>query len=187
MMTRRTIRWLLVATFCSTVIARAESHAPTSGFRAEFLGYLEGTEKKLLDLAGAFPAEKYSWAPAEGIRSVSKSLMHIAAANYFLAGSVGMPIPEGVKPQDLEKSITEKQEVIQALKKSLAHVRQAALNVSDDDGDKAVNVFGRDSTYRAVFLIMVGHMSEHLGQSIAYARMNGVVPPWSAGGGEGGG
>ncbi len=187
MKTSRAVQWLLVATFCSTVIARADSHAPTSGFRAEFLGYLEGTEKKLLDLAGAFPAEKYGWRPAEGIRSVSESLMHIAAANYFLAGAVGMSIPEGVKPQDLEKSITDKPEAIEALKKSLAHVRQAALKVSDDDGDKAVNVFGRDSTYRAVFLIIVGHNSEHLGQAIAYARMNGVVPPWSAGGGEGGG
>ena len=66
-------------------------------------------------------------------------------------------------------------------------MRQAALNVSDDDGDKAVKLFGQDSTYRAVFLAMLGHISEHLGQSIAYARMNGVVPPWSAGGGEGGG
>ena len=187
MRTRRTIQWLLLATFCSTVVAHADSHAPTSGFRAEFLGYLEGTEKKLLDLAGAFPAEKYGWRPAEGIRSVSESLMHIAAANYFLAGAVGMSIPEGVNPQDLEKSITEKQAVIAALKESLAHVRQAALNVSDDDGDKAVKLFGRDSTYRAVFLIIVGHNSEHLGQSIAYARMTGVVPPWSAGGEEGGG
>ena len=186
MMTPRTVQWLLVATLCSTSFARAETAAPTSGFRAEFLGYLEGTEKKLLDLAGAFPAEKYSWRPAEGIRSVSESLMHIAGANYFLAGAVGMPVPEGVKPQDLEKSITKKQEVIKALKKSLAHVRHAALNVSDDDGDKAVELFGRDSTYRAVFLVIVGHISEHLGQSIAYARMNGVVPPWSAGGGEGG-
>ncbi len=187
MMTTRSVRWLLVAALCSTYLARAETAAPTSGFRAEFLGYLEGTEKKLLDLAGAFPAEKYSWRPAEGIRSVGESLMHIAAANYFLAGAVGMSIPEGLKPQDLEKSITEKQEVIEALKESLAHVRQAALNVSDDDGDKAVKLFGRDSTYRAVFLVMLGHISEHLGQSIAYARMNGVVPPWSAGGGESGG
>ena len=153
MMTPRTVRWLLVAALCSTSLARAETAAPTSGFRAEFLGYLEGTEKKLLDLAGA----------------------------------VGASVPEGLKPQELEKSVTEKQDVIEALKKSLAHVRQAALNVSDEDGDKAVKLFGRDSTYRAVFLVMLGHISEHLGQSIAYARMNGVVPPWSAGGGEGGG
>ena len=177
MMTPRTVLWLLVAALCSTSLARAETAAPTSGFRAEFLGYLEGTEKKLFDLAGAFPAEKYSWRPAEGIRSVGESLMHIAAANYFFAGAVGASVPEGLKPQELEKSVTEKQDVIEALKKSLAHVRQAALNVSDEDGDKAVKLFGRDSTYRAVFLVMLGHISEHLGQSIAYARMNGVVPP----------
>ncbi len=187
MITSRTVQWLLVATFCFTAIARADSHAPTSGFRAEFLGHVEGAEKKLLDLAAAFPAEKYSWRPAEGIRSVGESLMHIAAANYFLAGMVGTPVPEGIEPQGLEKSITKKQDVIEALRKSLAHARQAALNVSDEDVDKAVKLFGRDSTYRGVFLVMLGHISEHLGQSIAYARMNGVVPPWSTGGGEGGG
>ena len=80
----------------------------------------------------------------------------------------------------MEKTVTEKAKVAEVLKQSFDHVRQAATSMSDADLDKPIKLFGRSSTHRELFLVITNHMHEHLGQSIAYARVNGVVPPWSA-------
>ena len=69
--------------------------------------------------------------------------------------------------------------MIETLKQSFAHLRQAVLNMSDADGEKKLKWFGAENTYRGVLLFIIRHMAEHLGQSIAYARINGVVPPWT--------
>ncbi len=153
------------------------SEAPKSGFRAEFLRDLDGVQRKIVDLASAVPADKYSWRPAPGVRSISEVYMHIAGGNYLLASFTGMK-PPGYDTRSLEK-ITEKDRVLVELKKSFDHLRTAALNATDSDLDKSINMFGNDTTERAAFLTALNHLHEHLGQSIAYARMNGVVPPWS--------
>jgi uncharacterized damage-inducible protein DinB len=80
----------------------------------------------------------------------------------------------------MEKNVTEKSKVIDELKKSFAHVRAGIAATSDADLDKPVKFFGRDTTVRGVILSVSNHEFEHLGQSIAYARMNGIVPPWTA-------
>ncbi len=80
----------------------------------------------------------------------------------------------------MEKTVTEKAKVVEMLKKSFEHVRQALLSKSDADLDSPAKLFGQETTVRDVLLTTVTHMHEHLGQSIAYARMNGVVPPWTA-------
>ncbi len=158
-----------------------ESPSPpeATGFRAEFLRQLDGVEKKLLDLAQATPEEKYTWRPAEGVRSVSEAYMHVAGANFFLTRIIGVEPPAGQDPRDLEK-ITDKAKILELLKQSLEHVRQAALKTPDAEMDKPVKMFGRETTVRDVFLLLALHQHEHLGQAIAYARMNGIVPPWSA-------
>ena len=157
-----------------------ESPSPpeATGFRAEFLNQLDGVEKKLLDLAEAMPEEKYTWRPGEGVRSVSEAYMHVAGANFFLTGMIGVDPPADVG-RDLEK-ITDKAKVLELLKQSFEHVRQAALKTPDAEMDKPVEMFGRQTTVRDLFLMMALHQHEHLGQAIAYARMNGIVPPWSA-------
>jgi uncharacterized damage-inducible protein DinB len=151
--------------------------APKSGFRAEFLHDLDDVQKKIMDLAAAMPAEKYSWRPAPGVRSVSAVYMHIAGGNYFLASFMGTK-PPVYDEQTLER-IHDKERVLAELKKSFVHLRTAALNASDADLDKPIKMFGNDTTERAGFMQALVHLHEHLGQSIAYARMNGVVPPWS--------
>ena len=157
-----------------------ESPSPpeATGFRAEFLDRLDGVEKKLLDLAQAMPEGKYSWRPWEGVRSVSEAYMHVAGANFFLTRMIGVDPPADLD-RDLGK-ITGKAKVLELLKQSLAHVRQAALKTADAEMDKPVEMFGRQTTVRGVFLALALHQHEHLGQAIAYARINGIVPPWSA-------
>jgi len=74
---------------------------------------------------------------------------------------------------------TDKAKTVQTLKDSFAHFRGAILALGEGDADKAQKMFGRDTTLRGSFILITGHFGEHLGQSIAYARVNGIVPPWT--------
>jgi uncharacterized damage-inducible protein DinB len=150
-----------------------------AGMRELFLQQLADVEKKVNSLAQAVPAEKYSWRPAEGVRSISEVFTHIAGANYLFPSMAGVKPPEGIDPK-MEKTITEKSKVQAALKQSFEHARKAVQGLSDADMAKEIKFFGRPMTEEALFFTMANHMHEHLGQSIAYARTNGVVPPWSA-------
>ncbi len=160
----------------------AEPAAAPSGARGEFIAEVDSVGRKLADLANAMPQEKYSWRPAPGIRSVSEVYVHVAGGNFMLPSFAGVKIPEGVS-RDMEKTITDKAKVIETMKKSFDHVKSAAAGMSDADLDKKIKIFGgREVTERALLVTILNHMHEHLGQSIAYARMNGVAPPWSEGG-----
>ena len=153
--------------------------APTSGFRADFLAQLDDVSKKILDLAGAVPADKYSWRPEKGVRSISEVYMHIVVANYFLPSFMGVQPPAGID-RNTETSVTDKTKVLAMLHQSFDHVRTVVLKTPDADLDKKVKVFGgTEMSERALIMVMGNHMHEHLGQSIAYARSNGVTPPWS--------
>ena len=173
---------LAVLIGAATASRGAEPATPAAGFRAEFISEVDSVGKKLADLAGAMPADKFAWRPAPGIRSVSEVYVHVAGGDYLLPSFMGVKVPEGIS-RDMEKTVTEKARVIDLLKKSLEHVKSAAANASDADLDKKVKVFGgREMTERALLVLILNHMHEHLGQSIAYARMNGVAPPWSEAG-----
>ncbi|MBI4547250.1 MAG: DinB family protein [Ignavibacteriae bacterium] len=150
-----------------------------SGFRGEFLYQLDDVSKKIVDLAEAVPTEKYTWRPMEGVRSISEVYMHIAGANYLLPSFVGFKPPAGMN-RDMEKTVTEKANVVKFLKQSFEFIRKAIMETSDSDLDKPAKIFGRETTMRGVFFEIANHMHEHLGQSIAYARMNKIVPPWTA-------
>ncbi len=169
----------LVLAVLTVAASAAVAQAPTKGFRAEFLWQQAGVEKEILALAEAVPADKYSWRPAEGVRSISEVYMHIAGADYLIPSFVGVKVPEGIS-RDMEKTVTQKAAVIEALKKSFAHLRAAIEAMPDADLDKPAKLFGMDTTVRGVYLLTANHEHEHLGQSIAYARMNGIVPPWTA-------
>jgi uncharacterized damage-inducible protein DinB len=151
--------------------------APKAGFRADFFANLDEVEEKILALAEATPQEKFAWRPANGIRSVSEVYMHVAGGNYFLATFIGAKAP--ARNGDMEKTVTAKADVIAELKASFQHLRNAVNALSDADLEKTVKMFGKQTSYRSVLLTMISHLHEHLGQSIAYARSNGVVPPWS--------
>jgi len=153
--------------------------APKEGFRAELLWNLGDVEKKIEDLAGAVPADKYSWRPGEGVRSVSGVYMHVVGGNYFFMTFLGVKPPMKLNPA-MEDSVTDKAEIVKMLKPSFDHVRNTIINLSDKDLDKKTEMFGNTVTYRTVLLTEITHLHEHLGQSIAYARSNNVVPPWTA-------
>jgi uncharacterized damage-inducible protein DinB len=162
--------------------AERASAAPATiatGPKAEFLEEIAYYEQRYVRLAESVPAEKYAWRPAEGVRSVGEVYTHIVAANYGVARSLGTPPPAGFDFKSITAISTDKGKTILALKDSFAHFRQAIQALSDADADKPQKMFGRQTTLRGSFLLVTGHFGEHLGQSIAYARMNGVVPPWT--------
>lgn len=173
---------LLLALLLLPTIAFAAQNQPKAngkapqGFRGEFLANLDEVQDKIMSLAEATPAEKFGWRPAAGVRSISEVYMHIAGGNYFLCTFLGVDPPAGMD-QDLEKHVTRKAEVLAELKKSFEHLRAAAS--ANGDLEKPVKMFGTPTTHRGVFLTILSHLHEHLGQSVAYARMNGIVPPWS--------
>ena len=154
--------------------------APTSGFRADFLTQFDDVSKKIVDLAEAVPADKYGWRPAPGVRSISEVYMHIVSGNSYIPSFIGVKPMEGTD-RGMEKSVTDKARVVDLLKKSMAHARAAVLATPDADLDKKVKIFGGESSERGVIMIIGNHLHEHLGQSIAYARANGIAPPWSKG------
>jgi uncharacterized damage-inducible protein DinB len=136
------------------------------------------TTRQLLQLAEATPEAKFGWRPVPGVRSISEVYMHLAIGNYFLLERAGVksPIDLTTLPKDPEKSITAKAEVIQWLRNSLEAVSKGYQSA---DRQKKVQFFGRDALADGVFLRILVHNNEHMGQSIAYARSNGIVPPWS--------
>jgi uncharacterized damage-inducible protein DinB len=151
-----------------------------SGARAEFVDEISFYEARYTRLAEAVPADKYNWRPAEGVRSIGEVFAHIVAANYGIARAFGTQPPAGVDFKAIGAAAGDKAKTVQGLKDSFAHFRKAILALSDADINKPQKMFGRETTQRGAFFMVTGHMGEHLGQSIAYARMNGIVPPWTA-------
>jgi uncharacterized damage-inducible protein DinB len=164
----------------SAALAQTPVAAAKANFGTEISKELADVEKKLVSLAEATPADKFGWRPADGVRSISEVYVHVAGGNYMLPSTLGTKRPENTGP-DMEKKITERDKVVAGLKASFDHARKAVEAVPDSDLDKSVKFFGTDRTERQMLILLLNHAHEHLGQSIAYARMNGIAPPWSEG------
>ena len=134
--------------------------------------------QQLIALAEATPEEKFSWRPAPGVRSTSEVYMHIVEANFGLLSVTGPKMPADMK-EGMEKAVTAKADVISWLKRSLDAVKQAHLAITPKDLQRKVHIHDRDATVDGMYLRIIVHANEHMGQLIAYARMSGVVPPWS--------
>jgi uncharacterized damage-inducible protein DinB len=150
-----------------------------TGYRSEVLSEVIVQENKLVRLAEAIPAEKYTFRPSADVRSIAEVFLHISAANYNLYKMVGATVPAGIEVKGLEKSTPDKEKVIAILKDSYAHAKKSITAMSDADLEKSMDWFGGKITERGILLFIVRHAAEHLGQSIAYARQIGVTPPWT--------
>jgi uncharacterized damage-inducible protein DinB len=168
-----------LAVILGGAILRAQPAGLWQGYDGEW-GHVSS---QLIALAEATPPEKFAWRPAPGVRSTSEVYMHIALANLYLLSVTGPPLPADFKP-DLEKSVTAKADVIGWLKRSLEAVRAAHVAATPGDFQRKVKIVGRDATVDGIYLRIIIHANEHMGQLIAYARMNGIVPPWSKPGSE---
>jgi uncharacterized damage-inducible protein DinB len=158
--------------------AHAQSKPDTEGLWEGYDGEWAHVSKQLVALAEAIPADKYAWHPAPGVRSVSEVFMHIAVANFDLLSFTGPTLPADLK-QDMEQTVTKKADVIQWLKRSLDAVKTARAQLKPGDLERQVKIAGKTVTVDGIYLRIIIHDNEHMGQLVAYARMNGIVPPWS--------
>ena len=155
------------------------AQAPPEGLWQGYDGEWKHVSAQLVALAEATPEEKFSWRPAPGVRSTSEVYMHIALANFYLLSVTGPKMPAELK-REMEKSVTAKADVISWLKRSLEAVKQAHLAITPKDLERKVHIADRDATVDGMYLRIIVHANEHMGQLIAYARMTGVTPPWSS-------
>jgi uncharacterized damage-inducible protein DinB len=153
---------------------------PSYDMKPQALLDLDGMKQKFVALATAVPADKYNWRPAEGVRSIGEVFLHVAGANYAIPNYMGTPVPPGFEMKSFDKSLTDKAQIIEALNKSFASAYAAIEAMTNADFNKPLPKLGPDANYGDVIYLLVTHAHEHLGQSIAYARMNGIVPPWTA-------
>jgi hypothetical protein len=146
---------------------------------------LNDVQKKMIDLANALPEAAFSWAP-KGARSTAEVFLHVASENYYLPIAMGTPAPAASKitpdyasTETFEKRKLTKAQVIADLTASFQHLHGAIRpNTNANLGEK-IKWFGQDATRESVMIGTVTHLHEHLGQLIAYARVNNVIPPWS--------
>ena len=162
---------------CLTAPALLAQKMP-EGIWEGYDGEWKHVSEQLVALAEATPPEKFAWRPAQGVRSTSEVYMHIVTANFWLLSVTGPKMPADLK-EDAGKTITSKAEVISWLKRSLEAVKQAHLAETPKDLERKVHVIDRDATVDGMYLRIIVHANEHMGQLVAYARMNGIVPPWS--------
>jgi uncharacterized damage-inducible protein DinB len=171
---RKAIFALLLLFSARPLLAQTAPEGIWQGYDGEW----RHMSSQLLALAEATPEEKFVWRPAPGVRSTSEVFMHIALANFYLLSVTGPKMPADMK-EGLEKSVTSKADVIGWLKRSLDAVKSAHLAVTPKDLERKVRIADRDATVDGMYLRIIVHANEHMGQLIAYARMTGVVPPWS--------
>jgi uncharacterized damage-inducible protein DinB len=159
----------------------AAADMPSYDMKAQAALDLQQLQEKYVALAQAIPAEKYTWRPAEGVRSISELLLHVSGACYgFPTMITGVTPASGYQRDGFEKSTTDKAKIIEQLNKSFAYAIAVVQNMSNSDFAKAEKKLGPDANDGDVIYLMVTHAHEHLGQAIADARMNGIVPPWTA-------
>ncbi|HIA73922.1 MAG TPA: DinB family protein [Gemmatimonadetes bacterium] len=178
----RRIRFLLAAILAAVFAVPLSAQSAPSNFGEEISGQFEASAGKLVALAQAMPSDTYSWRPMEGVYSVARVYTHISRYNYMYPDqSLGIESPMGPAEYGRwEEEVGDKEKVVGILSASLDHVRVVMNQMSEKELSKPTSLYGREVGQWAVLLQLVTHMNEHLGQAIAYARMNQVVPPWSS-------
>lgn len=179
------IKSILFSIFAAAILllvidsASAEYSPDQPVFVQEYLGQTDFIEGRLTQLLGAMSQDQMSWTPAEGVRTCGQIYLHVAEANHMLASFMSGSKMEGEQGA-LEKSTSNKEEIAKRLKESFTAVKEAAGKLTEEDLNKMVQTpFGMEMSLRNFMISLLNHSHEHLGQGIAYARMNGVTPPWS--------
>jgi uncharacterized damage-inducible protein DinB len=168
----------------TTLAASAQKRA---GVMGDLIADVTEVEDKIVSLAKAIPESAYAWRPGPGVRSVGEVVTHVAADNYFMPAALGTAPPAETKISGTDyKTVTAyegqtrtRAQMIAEVEKSFAFLKKAMSDTTDARLEASMKVFGRETTARTTWVMTATHLHEHLGQLIAYARSNNVVPPWS--------
>lgn len=156
------------------------------GLMGEMHRDVNEVQKKLVDLAKAIPESAFGWRPGAGVRSVGELFLHVASDNYLIPIAMGKPAPAATgvtsdfkSAQAFEQRKLTKEQIVAELDASFTHLHQAMGLTTDANLTETIKFFGQDWSRQRAMILTVTHLHEHLGQGIAYARSNNVVPPWS--------
>jgi len=170
----------IAAVFALTALADSDKTPPSYDLKPQALQDLRTLHKQFADLAEAIPDAKFTWRPGEGVRSFSEVLLHVPSLNFSMAPNFGAaPVP-GFTKTDYEKSTTDKQKIIAQINQSFDYVCAALEKRSNKELETIVKQFGPEASEGDIVYLIISDAHEHLGQAVAYARMNGIVPPWTA-------
>lgn len=154
---------------------------------------------RLLDLAKAIPADKYAWRPNADARSIGEVILHVSLNNYPLMEMLNRPAPASLyagvpgtagrerqlalfkKNVELEKAFPSKEKALEVSVQAFDATAALLTELKEAELSKPTKFVDRESTYAGIEMRIVAHLHEHLGQLIAYARSNGIAPPWSQG------
>lgn len=151
----------------------------------DLMNPFEEAASKIIGLAKAVPEEKLNWRPAPGVRSFRELILHVSYGNKLLLWMATDNPPKdlfdqrALDQQKKELEMVSKEKAIEMLTNSMEAVRKQLPTLRPAELDREMNVFGKPSTMRGIYVLIDTHMSEHLGQLISYSRMNGLVPFWS--------
>jgi uncharacterized damage-inducible protein DinB len=159
--------------------ANADHTAPSYDMKAQALLDLETMQKKFVDLANAIPADKLTWRPAPDARSFAEVFLHVSAERYGILHLMGVDTPAGFDGKALEKSTTDRAQIVAELNKSWEFAQKSINAMTNADFAKPLPKLGPQANAGDVVYILIADAHEHLGQSVAYARENGIVPPWT--------
>ena len=168
-----------IATHAQTPSPSTDSTAPSYDMKAQALLDLQGVNKKCVDLAQALPTDKLTWRPSPDTRSFAEVFLHVAGERYTILGMMGAAPPAGFKAREFEKSTTEKDRIVEDLNQSWDFASKTINSMSNADYAKLLPKLGPQANEGDVIYILVADAHEHLGQLVAYARQNGIVPPWT--------
>jgi hypothetical protein len=182
------MRSLLTAATATLLLVTAAGAQQRAGVLGEIRSDIVDVRQKMIALARAMPVSRLEWKPGTtDVRNVRQMYLHVAGDNYWMPLAIGIPVPPGTKItlNDMQandvwvnRKIT-RDETIAELERSFAHLLKALDDTPDSRIEEKVRFYGQQMTLRQVWFLTAVHLHEHLGQAIAYARANDVIPPWS--------
>ena len=177
---------LLTLGFSALTLAAPAAHAddadhttPSYDMKGQSLVDLDAIQKKFVDLANAVPADKLTWRPSPDSRSFAEMFLHVAGERYGILSLMGAEKPAGYDRKTFEKSTTDRAQIVSELNKSYDFAKKTIGGMTNADFAKLLPKLGPQANAGDVVYILVADAHEHLGQAVAYARENGIVPPWT--------
>jgi hypothetical protein len=180
---KRFLCGLVLAGLCAVTITLraddADKTPPSYDMKAQSLVDLEQVQKKFVQLADAVPTDKLTWRPTADSRSFAEVFLHVAGERYGILGMMGATAPADFNGKTFEKSTTDRAKIVAELNRSWEFAKTAINGMTNADFAKLLPKLGPQANAGDVVYILVGDAHEHLGQAVAYARENGIVPPWT--------
>ena len=175
----RSVLLLITLAPIAAVAEDTDKTAPSYDMKAQALLDLENVNKKFVALANVVPADKLTWRPSADSRSFAEVFLHVAGERYGILSMMGAQKPADFNGKTFEKSTTDRAQIVAELNKSWTWAETTIKGMSNADFAKLLPKLGPQANEGDVVYILVGDAHEHLGQAVAYARENGIVPPWT--------